>query len=165
MSGRVGSGGSLMLANPGEAWNKAWSDPDLPRGALRAVRRDLAMGPSLTPVNVKNRPAGLRAMVPRRHTRPTFNPPQSAGTIYEYGGCKYNSYNRTARSTVPDGERIARSTTSQIPRERRSTSYRLRQQRRSLEHDPEKWMPVFRKDHAPTKKLDHDPIRFDRIMV
>jgi hypothetical protein len=26
-----------------------------------------------------------------------------------------------------------------------------------LEHDPEKWMPVFRKDHAPAKKLDHDP--------
>jgi len=22
----------------------------------------------------------------------------------------------------------------------------------TLEHDPEKWMPVFRKDHAPTKK-------------
>jgi hypothetical protein len=21
----------------------------------------------------------------------------------------------------------------------------------SLEHDPEKWNPVFRKDHAPTK--------------
>src|SRR4029077_16604503 len=34
-----------------------------------------------------------------------------------------------------------------------------------LEHDPEKWMPVFRKDHAPTKKPDHDPIQFDRIMV
>jgi hypothetical protein len=36
---------------------------------------------------------------------------------------------------------------------------------RDLEHDPEKWTPVFRKDHAPTKKLDHDPIQFDRIMV
>jgi hypothetical protein len=35
----------------------------------------------------------------------------------------------------------------------------------ALEHDPEKRMPVFRKDHAPTKKLDHDPIQFDRIMV
>src|SRR4029077_5355446 len=34
-----------------------------------------------------------------------------------------------------------------------------------LEHGPEKWMPVFRKDHAPTKELDHDPIQFDRIMV
>jgi hypothetical protein len=34
-----------------------------------------------------------------------------------------------------------------------------------LEHDPEKWEPVFRKDHAPTKKLDHDPIQLDRIMV
>jgi hypothetical protein len=33
------------------------------------------------------------------------------------------------------------------------------------EHDPEKWTPVFRKDHAPTKKLDYDPIQFDRIMV
>jgi hypothetical protein len=37
--------------------------------------------------------------------------------------------------------------------------------RPALEHDPEKWMPVFRKDHAPTKKLDHDPIQFDRVMV
>ena len=27
-----------------------------------------------------------------------------------------------------------------------------------LEHDPEKWNPVFRQDHAPTKILDHDPI-------
>src|SRR3984957_21346266 len=26
-------------------------------------------------------------------------------------------------------------------------------------------MPVLRKDHAPTKKLDHDPIQFGRIMV
>jgi hypothetical protein len=33
------------------------------------------------------------------------------------------------------------------------------------EHDPEKWTPVFRKDHAATKKPDHDPIQFDRIMV
>src|SRR5580700_1993863 len=132
MSGRVGSGGALMLANPGEASNKAWSDPDLPRGALRAVRRDLAMGPLAHTGECQKSSCRITAMVPRRHTRPTFNPPQSAGTIYEYGGCKYNSYNRTARSTVPDGERIARSTTSQIPRERRSTSYRLRLQRRSL---------------------------------
>jgi hypothetical protein len=34
-----------------------------------------------------------------------------------------------------------------------------------LKHDPEKWTPVFRKDHAPTKKLNHDPIQFYRIMV
>jgi len=32
-----------------------------------------------------------------------------------------------------------------------------------LEHDPEKWKPVFRKDHAQIKKLDHDAI--DRIMI
>jgi hypothetical protein len=38
-------------------------------------------------------------------------------------------------------------------------------QRKALEHDPEKWKPVFREDHAPTKKLDHDPIQLDRIMV
>jgi hypothetical protein len=25
-------------------------------------------------------------------------------------------------------------------------------------HDPKKWEPVFRKDHAQTKKCDHDPI-------
>jgi hypothetical protein len=48
-----GGGGVAVLANPGEASNMAVSDPDLPRGALRAVRRDLAMGPSLTPVNAK----------------------------------------------------------------------------------------------------------------
>jgi hypothetical protein len=35
----------------------------------------------------------------------------------------------------------------------------------ALVHDSEKWMPVIRKDHAPTKKLDHDPIQFDRVMV
>jgi hypothetical protein len=28
-----------------------------------------------------------------------------------------------------------------------------------LEHDPEKWKPVFRKDHAQTKRRDH------RIMI
>jgi len=26
-----------------------------------------------------------------------------------------------------------------------------------LKHDPEKWVPVFRKDHAQTKTLEHDP--------
>jgi hypothetical protein len=35
----------------------------------------------------------------------------------------------------------------------------------ALEHDPEKWMPVFGKDHAPTKNLDHDPIQSNWIMV
>jgi hypothetical protein len=34
-----------------------------------------------------------------------------------------------------------------------------------LEHDPEKWMPVFRKDHAPTNNLDPDPIQLDWIRV
>jgi hypothetical protein len=52
-----------------------------------------------------------------------------------------------------------------------------------LEHDPEKWKPVLRKDHAQTKSMirrsgrpvlrkdhaqtktwDHDPISSDRIM-
>jgi hypothetical protein len=36
---------------------------------------------------------------------------------------------------------------------------------RSLEHDPEKWKPVFRKDHAQTKRWDHDAIPLDRIMI
>jgi hypothetical protein len=43
----------------------------------------------------------------------------------------------------------------------------------TLEHDPEKpvlgldprMKPVFGKDHAPMKQLDHDPIQFHRIMV
>jgi hypothetical protein len=34
-----------------------------------------------------------------------------------------------------------------------------------LEHDPEKWKPVFEKDHAPTQNVGHDPIQLDRIMV
>jgi hypothetical protein len=37
--------------------------------------------------------------------------------------------------------------------------------RRALEHDPEKWKPVFRKDHAQTKRLDHDAILRNRIMI
>jgi hypothetical protein len=28
-----------------------------------------------------------------------------------------------------------------------------------LEHDPEKWIPVFRKDHAQTKSQSGMPIR------
>jgi hypothetical protein len=36
---------------------------------------------------------------------------------------------------------------------------------RLLEHDPEKWEPVFRKDHAQTKRGDHDPIQPNRIMI
>jgi hypothetical protein len=34
-----------------------------------------------------------------------------------------------------------------------------------LEHDPEKWAPVFGKDHAPIKNLDPDPILLNRIRV
>ena len=30
--------------------------------------------------------------------------------------------------------------------------------RRLLEHDPEKWKPVFGQDHAQTKRLENDPI-------
>ena len=33
----------------------------------------------------------------------------------------------------------------------------------SLEHDPEKWEPVFRKDHAQTR--DHDAVQLNRIMI
>src|ERR1700694_5930929 len=32
-----------------------------------------------------------------------------------------------------------------------------------LEHDPEKWDPVFRKDLLKTKRCDHDPIEPNRI--
>jgi hypothetical protein len=41
-----------------------------------------------------------------------------------------------------------------------------------LEHDPDpkgrvsaKWKPVFRKDHAQTKRWNHDAIPLDRIMI
>ena len=44
---------------------------------------------------------------------------------------------------------------------------------RLLEHDPEKWEPVFPRDKreafarrsCSNKKLDHDPIEFNRIMI
>jgi len=35
---------------------------------------------------------------------------------------------------------------------------------RPLEHDPEKWKPVFRKDHAQTRRWDRDAISLSRIM-
>jgi hypothetical protein len=34
-----------------------------------------------------------------------------------------------------------------------------------LEHDPEKWKPVFGQDHAQTNNLDRDPIQSNWIMV
>jgi hypothetical protein len=33
------------------------------------------------------------------------------------------------------------------------------------EHDPEKWEPVFGKDHAQPRNPGHDPIQLNRIMV
>jgi hypothetical protein len=50
---------------------------------------------------------------------------------------------------------------------------RLRRHAAPIEHDPEKWKPVFhatnamrlRADHAQTKRLDHDAIPLDRIMI
>jgi hypothetical protein len=36
---------------------------------------------------------------------------------------------------------------------------------KGLEHDPEKWEPVFGKDHAQTKSQTMIPIQLDRIMV
>jgi hypothetical protein len=34
-----------------------------------------------------------------------------------------------------------------------------------LEHDPEKWLPVFRKDHAPTKSWSLMMQRREIIML
>jgi hypothetical protein len=34
-----------------------------------------------------------------------------------------------------------------------------------LEHDPEKWKPVFRKDHAQTQNPDLDLIQLNWIKV
>src|SRR6185312_15585563 len=36
---------------------------------------------------------------------------------------------------------------------------------RGREHDPEKWKPVFRKDHAQTSKRDRDAILSNRITI
>ena len=41
----------------------------------------------------------------------------------------------------------------------------LAQQSVALEHDPEKWTPVFGQDHAQTNNLDRDPIRSNWITV
>ncbi|WP_409907603.1 hypothetical protein [Bradyrhizobium sp.] len=41
----------------------------------------------------------------------------------------------------------------------------LNLRRRILEHDPEKWKPVSRKDHAQTKRKDHDAFPWKRIMI
>jgi hypothetical protein len=35
--------------------------------------------------------------------------------------------------------------------------------RRRPKHDPEKWKPVFRKDHASSKKIKHDPEKWKPI--
>src|SRR5262249_16479642 len=35
----------------------------------------------------------------------------------------------------------------------------------ALEHDPERWKPVFGQDQAPTQYLGHDPIQYARIML
>jgi hypothetical protein len=40
-----------------------------------------------------------------------------------------------------------------------------RAQQHAAEHDPEKWKPVFRKDHAQTKRSDHDAIPSNRLMI
>jgi hypothetical protein len=45
------------------------------------------------------------------------------------------------------------------------TVERLRHELAQLDHDPEKWKPVFGKDHAPTRLADHDPIERNRIAV
>jgi hypothetical protein len=41
----------------------------------------------------------------------------------------------------------------------------FREDHAQTRHDPEKWDPVFRKDHAQTKRSDHDPIQSDLIMI
>src|SRR5215510_5914401 len=41
----------------------------------------------------------------------------------------------------------------------RATGHRSFAARRKLEHDPEKWIPVFGKDHAPTMRLSEMAIR------
>jgi hypothetical protein len=37
--------------------------------------------------------------------------------------------------------------------------------RKTLERDAKKWVPVFRKNHAKTKTLEHDAILSYRIML
>jgi hypothetical protein len=34
-----------------------------------------------------------------------------------------------------------------------------------LEHDPEKWKPVFRKDHAPPRNLERQSIQPEAIAL
>jgi hypothetical protein len=67
--------------------------------------------------------------------------------------------NHAARSNNPETNSFGARTAAKAAELRPSLG------RFQPEHDPEKWTPVFRKDHAATKKPDHDPIQFDRIMV
>jgi hypothetical protein len=41
----------------------------------------------------------------------------------------------------------------------------FRKQARSLEHDPEKWKPVFRKDHVPPRNLERQSIKPEAIAL
>jgi hypothetical protein len=63
---------------------------------------------------------------------------------------------------VPIAKRIRESVGVDCDDGRKSAS---KNPKPGLEHDPEKWEPVFRKDHAQTKRSDHDPIECNRIMI
>src|SRR3984957_12656888 len=59
------------------------------------------------------------------------------------------------------GSRLASGRMRLLPaasRSRRGGTPRRRRSREALEHDPEKWVPVFREDHAQTNKIKRDDI-------
>ena len=65
------------------------------------------------------------------------------------GGGDFGADDTAAISARPG--RRARSRQRRCRRARRRRARRDGRRDSVLEHDPEKWMPVFRKDHAPTK--------------
>jgi hypothetical protein len=49
-----------------------------------------------------------------------------------------------------EGKAASKATPIKSTKARMAPSLRRRKETPMLEHDPEKWKPVFRKDHAPT---------------
>jgi hypothetical protein len=43
-----------------------------------------------------------------------------------------------------------------FPRDKRQAFAQRSCSNKKIEHDPEKWVPVFRKDHAQNKKIGRD---------
>src|SRR6202163_3598968 len=60
----------------------------------------------------------------------------------------------TSTKSMSDGRQVAENMVGKTSRRELRDEMRPIQSE-TLEHDPEKWKPVFRKDHAQTRRRDH----------